>query len=307
MARIFNPIQLGSIELFCKTAELGSFVAAAQALSITPGAVSRSIGRLEERLGVRLFVRTTRRISLTDEGALYHAECQQALKQIAGVEREISGKQREPGGVLRVSAPTTYGHSRLVPMIARFCEAFPRVDVELELSNHNIDFVNDGFDVAIRRGEPPDSRLIARPLENARFGLYAAPAYLARRGAPVSTGELAHHDCIQFVLPSNGRPLPWQLRGEDGKNIDFLFSSRYRVQGDVLGCVTLARAGAGICQVYQFVAQEAVDRGELVEILETENGVSRPFSLLYPRNRHLSARVRAFVDFVLEEVGREIR
>lgn len=303
MTRTFNPIQLGSIELFCKTAELGSFVAAAQALSITPGAVSSSISRLEERLGVRLFVRTTRRISLTEEGVLYHTECQQALEQIANVEREITGKQREPSGLIRVSAPTTYGHSRLMLIVARFCEAFPRVEVEVELSNHNIDFVSDGFDVAIRRGNPPDSRLIARPLEEVRFGLYAAPAYLARRGSPASMGELAHHDCIQFILPSNGRPLPWQLRGGDGNNVDFLFSSRYRVQGDVLGCMTLARAGAGICQVYQFVAQGAVDRGELVEILPGASGSSRPFSLLYPSNRHVSARVRAFVDFVVKQVS----
>jgi DNA-binding transcriptional LysR family regulator len=303
MTRTFEPIQLGSIELFCKTAELGSFVAAAQALSITPGAVSRSIGRLEERLGVRLFTRTTRRISLTAEGALYHAECRQAIEQIAGAERAITGKQLEPSGVLRISAPTTYGHFRLVPLVARFCEAFPTVEVELDISNRNIDFVNDGFDLAIRRGDPPDSQLVARPLENVRLGLYAAPAYLARRGTPASVADLAQHDCIQFVLPSNGRPVPWRLRDADGGDLSFEFESRYRVHGDVLGCVNLARAGAGIFQIYQFIAQEAVVRGELVEILQSANGRSRPFSVLYPRNRHLSMRVRAFVDFVLDELA----
>lgn len=303
MTRTFNPVQLGSIELFCKTAELGSFAAAAQALSITPGAVSRSILRLEARLGVRLFTRTTRRISLTAEGALYHAECRQAIEQIASAERVISGKRREPGGVLRISAPTTYGHFRLMPIVVRFCEAFPRVHVELDISNRNIDFVNDGFDLAIRRGDPPDSTLVARSLENVRFGLYASPTYLSRRGVPTSITDLAQHDCIQFVLPSSGRPLPWQLTDADGHNIDLTFDSRYRVQSDVLGCVNLARAGAGICQVYQFVAQEALARGELVEIMERANGSARPFSLLYLRNRYQSARVRAFVDFMIQQVG----
>lgn len=302
MARTFESIHLGSIELFCKAAELGSFVATAEALGVTPAAVSRSIGRLEARLGVKLFVRTTRHVSLTADGTLYHAECQQAIEQISSAERAITGNQRDPSGVLRISAPTTYGHFRLMPLIARFCEAFPLVEVDLDISNRNIDFVNEGFDLAIRLGEPPDSQLIARPLENVRLGVYAAPAYLARRGTPMSVADLAEHDCIQFVLPSTGRPVPWLLRDVDGRDIDFAFRSRYRVRSDVLGCVNLARAGAGIFQIYEFVASEAVTRGELVEILQTAGGRSRSFSMLYPHNRHLSARVRAFVDFMLDAV-----
>jgi DNA-binding transcriptional LysR family regulator len=305
MTRTFDPIHLGSIELFCKAAELGSFAAAAEALGVTPAAVSRSISRLETRLGVRLFVRTTRRISLTVDGVLYHAECQQAIEQIANAERAIAGNQREPGGVLRISAPTTYAHYRLIPLIARFSDAFPMVEVDLDISNRNIDFVNEGFDLAIRHGEPPDSQLIARRLEDVRLGLYAAPAYLARRGTPASVADLAQHDCIEFVLPSNGRSVSWLLRDADGRDIDFPFRSRYRVRGDVLGCVNLTRAGVGIFQIYEFIAQEAAARGELVEILQSANGRSRPFSMLYPQNRHLSARVRAFVDFMLDAVARQ--
>ncbi|OXI78263.1 LysR family transcriptional regulator [Burkholderia sp. AU31652] len=305
MARTFDPIQLGSIELFCKAAELGSFAAAAEALGVTPAAVSRSIGRLEARLAVRLFVRTTRRVKLTADGELYHAECQRALEQIANAERAITDNQRDPSGLLRISAPTTYGHYRLIPLVARFCEAFPKVEVELDISNHNVNFVDEGFDVVIRRGDLPDSRLIARSLEVVRLGLYAAPAYLARRGTPTSLTDLTQHECIQFVLPSSGRPVSWRLRDADGQDVEFAFRGRHRVRGDLLGCVNLARAGMGICHIYEFVVEEAIARGELIEILPSTSGRSQPFSLLYPPNLHLPARVRAFIDFMADAVRRE--
>ncbi|MFN6996667.1 MAG: LysR family transcriptional regulator, partial [Aquincola tertiaricarbonis] len=135
MARSFDPVQLGSIELFCKAAELGSFTAAAEALGVTPAAVSRSIARLEQRLGVRLFVRTTRSIRLTEDGALYRAECQQALEQIAEAERAITGRQTTPTGLLRISVPTTYAHHRLLPLLPAFAQAYPGVALELNIGS----------------------------------------------------------------------------------------------------------------------------------------------------------------------------
>ena len=298
MARTFDPVQLGSIELFCKAAELGGFTAAAEALGLTPAAVSRSIGRLEARLGVRLFVRTTRSIRLTDDGELYRAQCQQALEQIAEAERALSGHQQVPSGVLRISAPTTYAHHRLMPLLPAFMESFPKVTVEINISNRNIDFVEDGHDLAIRHGTLPESRLIARKLEDAALGVFAAPAYLKRRGTPTTLAELKAHDCIQFVLPSTGRPMAWIFK-EKGADVDFSFSSRQRVHEDVLGCVNWARAGGGLFQTYDFIARDAVQRGELVEVLRRHRGRSRPFSILYPQNRHLSARVRAFVAYLV--------
>lgn len=298
MNRTFDPVQLGSIELFCKAAELGSFTAAAEALGLTPAAVSRSISRLESRLDVRLFVRTTRQIRLTDDGEVYRTQCQQALEQIADAERAITGNQQAPSGVLRISVPTTYAHYRLLALLPKFSEAFPMIDIELDISNRNIDFVEDGYDLAIRLGEPRDSRVIARKLEDATVGVFASPAYLKRHGTPKSLEDLRKHDCIQFVLPSTGRPVPWIFRDKSGNDIDFTFHGRQRVHGDVLGCINLARAGGGVCQSYHFIATEALARGELVEVLRSAGGRSRPFSILYPQNRHMSARVRAFVDFV---------
>jgi DNA-binding transcriptional LysR family regulator len=302
MTRVFDAMQLGSIELFCRSAELGSFTAAAAAVGVTPAAVSRSVGRLEARLGARLFVRTTRQIRLTDDGQLYYEHCQQALLQIAQASRIVAGQQAAPTGALRISAPTTYAHYRLFPILARFVAAYPKVQVEISVSNRNIDFVEEGFDLAIRLGTPQDSRLVARKLENATLGIFAAPDYLKRCNTPKNLADLKQHDCIQFVLPSTGRPLPWLFR-EGGKDVERTLSGSVTVYDDALGCLNLARAGGGLVQIYHFIAHDAVQRGELVEVVKRCGGRTRPFSVLYPQNRHMSTRVRAFVDFLVLEVA----
>jgi DNA-binding transcriptional LysR family regulator len=300
--RVFDPVQLGSIELFCKAAELGSFTSAAEALGLTPASVSRSISRLESRLGVRLFARTTRRIRLTTEGEIYHQQCQQALEQIAEAERVITGNQRVPSGRLRISVGTPYGHYRLLPLLPRFRAAYPQIDIDLSIANRVVDFVEEEFDLAIRLGIPNDSQLIAHTLEDATLGVFASAAYLNQRGTPQSVSDLSDHECIQFVLPRTGRAMPWIFKGPDGKDIDFHFRSPLRVHDDVLGCVNWAIAGGGLFQTYHFIAQAAVRRGELIEVLKPASGRTRRFSVLYPQNRHLSARVKAFVDFLLNAV-----
>lgn len=302
MSRVFDPVQLGSIEMFCKAAELEGFTAAAEALGVTPAAVSRSVGRLEERLGLRLFTRSTRQIRLSEDGRAYYEQCRQALTQIEEAERAITGNQAVPSGLLRISVPTTYGHYRVMPLLPAFTARFPKVTVEINLSNRNVDFVDEGYDLAIRLGEPKDSRLVARKLEDATLGLFASPTYLKRRGLPHSFEELKRHDCIQFVLPSTGRGMPWILR-EGKRDIDFSFESQVRVHEDVLGCVSYARAGGGIFQIYHFIAEQHVAAGELVEVMQTMAGRTRPFSILYPQNRHLSAKVRAFADFLIDSIS----
>lgn len=302
MSRVFDPVQLGSIEMFCKAAELEGFTAAAEALGVTPAAVSRSVGRLEERLGLRLFTRSTRQIRLSEDGRAYYEQCRQALAQIEEAERAITGSQAVPSGLLRISVPTTYGHYRVMPLLPAFTAQFPKVTVEINLSNRNVDFVDEAYDLAIRLGEPKDSRLVARKLEDATLGLFASPTYLKRRGLPRSFEELKRHDCIQFVLPSTGRGMPWILR-EGKRDIDFSFESQVRVHEDVLGCVSYARAGGGIFQIYHFIAEQHVAAGELVEVMQTMAGRTRPFSILYPQNRHLSAKVRAFADFLIASIS----
>jgi DNA-binding transcriptional LysR family regulator len=298
----FATTQISTLILFCRAVELGSFTAAAEAMGLTPAAVSRAIARLEERLQVKLFRRTTRRIATTDDGRLYYEQCKQALTQIQDAERVLGGAQVAPRGLLRISAPTTYAHYRLLPLVAAYSQQYAEVEIEMNISNRNIDFVEEGYDVAVRLGTLADSRLVARKLEDAALGLFASPAYLKRHAAPQSLDDLAQHRCIPFVLPSTGRMLPW-LFTQAGQELERTVSPAIRVSDDVLGCVTLALNGAGITQSYRFIVDHMVADGRLVEVLPQYAGRSRPFSILYPRNRHMSARVRSFVDFAVAQVS----
>ncbi len=302
MTRNFEEMQLGSIELFCQAAELSSFTAAANVTGVTPAAVSRSIARLEERLGVRLFVRTTRQIRLTDGGQRYYEQCRQALLQLMEAEREVTGAQAAPAGPLRISVPTPYGHYRLLPLLPQFRQLYPDVTLQVHVSNRNIDFADESYDMVIRGRTPPDSSLIARKLEDAELVLVAAPSYLKRAGAPASLDALEHHDCIQFDLPSTGRKIPWPFL-VDGKQVDMVTSGGYTCAEDVLAIVTLARNGAGIVQTYRFIVERDLAEGRLVELLPQHGGTSRPFILLYPHARHLSLRVRTFVDFLTAKLS----
>ena len=303
MQRQFDDVMLGSIELFCLAAELGSFTAAGLAAGVTPAAVSRSIGRLEERLGSRLFVRTTRSIRLTEGGRGYYEQCRQALTQLVEAERTLTGQQQEPTGTLRISLPTTYGHHRILPLLPEFRRRFPKVQVDVHLGNRNIDFVAEGYDLAIRVRAQPDSTLIARPLEDAGLVVVATPEYLARAGTPQTLDDLARHDCIQFELPSSGRRITW-LFSEGGAEREILTEGGYVCSDDVLGGVTLAKHGAGLFQTYRFIVERELAEGSLVEVLQPFAGRSRPFTLLYPHGRHMPLRLRAFVDFIMEQQRR---
>jgi len=299
MKRHFEDLQLGSIELFCLAAEASSFTAAAQVAGVTPAAVSRSISRLEERLGSRLFVRTTRSIRLTDGGRTFFEQCRQALTQLVEAQQEMMGAQSVPSGLLRISIPTTYGHHRILPLLPKFRALYPQVTVDIHISNRNIDFVAEGYDLAIRVRAQPDSTLIARLLEDAKLVVVATPAYLKRAGTPQTLDDLPDHECIQYELPSNGRRISWLFQ-VDGKEREFAGEAGYSCSDDVLGGVTLAKHGAGLFQTYKFIVEEELANGSLVEVLQPYGGRSRPFTLLYPHGRYVPHRVRAFVDFLLE-------
>jgi len=299
MKRHFEDLQLGSIELFCLAAEASSFTAAAQVAGVTPAAVSRSISRLEERLGSRLFVRTTRSIRLTDGGRTFFEQCRQALTQLVEAQQEMMGAQSVPSGLLRISIPTTYGHHRILPLLPKFRALYPQVTVDIHISNRNIDFVAEGYDLAIRVRAQPDSTLIARLLEDAKLVVVATPAYLKRAGTPQTLEDLPAHECIQYELPSNGLRISWLFQ-VDGKEREFAGEAGYSCSDDVLGGVTLAKHGAGLFQTYKFIVEEELANGSLVEVLQPYGGRSRPFTLLYPHGRFVPHRVRAFVDFLLE-------
>ncbi|MCW5661547.1 MAG: LysR family transcriptional regulator [Burkholderiaceae bacterium] len=303
MTRHFDDISLGSLELFCLTGDLLSFTAAANAAGLTPPAVSRTVARLEARLGAQLFVRTTRKLRLTDAGRAYHEQCKLALTQLVDAERELSGEQGTPSGTVRVSLPTPYGHFRVLPLLGAFRARYPKIDLELHLSNRNVDFAAENFDFAIRGRTPPDSGLVARKLEDAALVVVASPQYLRRRGTPRSVAALAGHDCIHFTLPSTGQIVPWVLR-DGGTEVEHTGRGAMRCLDDILAPVTLARAGAGIVQTYRFIVERELTEGALKEILIPHAGASRPFSLLFPASRHMPQRVRVLIDFLIEQLGR---
>lgn len=299
MTIAFADMQLASLELFCAAAERGSFTAAAKALGVTPAAVSRSVARLEARLGARLFVRTTRSLRLTDAGEAYAERCKRALHDLAEAERELGGRHRGLTGRVRLSAPTTYGHHRLLPRLPLFRARHPQVRIEVQLSNHNVALVEEDFDLAIRVRAQHDSSIVVRKLEDAELVLVAAPAYLSRAGTPRTVDDLSHHECIQFELPSSGRRIAWPLY-VDGRELQIETRGSVVCVDDVLGGVTLARAGGGIFQAYRYVVEGELASGQLVEVLPATRGASRPINLLYPHSRGMPMRVKAFIDFLLE-------
>lgn len=296
MSRRFD--HLGDVEAFVTVAERGSMTEGAVVLSTTPSVLSRAITRLETRLGVQLMRRTTRRLGLTDAGRAYFEQARAAFSLFDDAERTIQGKDGELlTGNVRLSVPTTYGHYRLPAMLSGFANAYPGVQIELSITNRNVDLVAEGYDLAIRLGPLPDSGLVARKLEDAPLRLVAAPSYLERAGTPQSIESLADHQCLPFVMPSTGRCAPWLFHA-DGRDIEWTPPGRVRVFDDVLGVISLAESGLGICQTYEFIVRDRIERGSLVEVLQPARGRTRPFLVIFAPHRRLSAATRALIDYL---------
>ncbi len=302
MSRQPEGLPLSGVELFCLVAQHQGFTAAARASGLTTAAVSRAVNRLENQLGVRLLARTTRTVRLTDTGQRYYAQCADAIALLAEAAREAAGQQVLPSGLVRLSLPTSYGHFRVMPMLAEFAGRYPEIELDLHITNRNVQFEEEGFDLAIRARVPPDSGLIARKLEDAPLVVVASPDYLRRHGTPKHPDDLAAHACIQFILPSTGLTVPW-LFTENGRIVERATRGRFRCAEDIQGPLTLACAGMGLAQTYRFMAEAALGSSELVEVLADYAGASRPFSMLYPGNRHVPVRVRVLIDFLVERAG----
>jgi DNA-binding transcriptional LysR family regulator len=205
--------------------------------------------------------------------------------------------------LLRISVPTTLGHHGVLGLLPGFRRLYPQVRVEVQLSNRNVDFTADGFDLAVRARVQPDSGLVARKLMDAPLVVVATPGYLAQAGQPATLDELAHHECIQFVLPSTGQRVPWAFC-QDGQDVELTTDGGCTCSEDLLGVVTLARAGCGAgCRPTDSSCREDLARGTLVELLQAYAGRSRPFSLIYPANRHMPLKVRVFIDYLLAALG----
>ena len=289
--------RLPEIKAFCLTYELGNFTSAARALGVTPQAASRAVAKLERRLGVALFRRNTRHVEATESGRTYYEACKHALDTLDGAEARLLGQHDEPVGDVRVSVPTTYGHHRFIALMPEFRRRYARVNVDVEISNHNVDFVREGFDVAIRMGELHDASFVARRLGDFPLGVFASPEYLRQHGAPSSPEDVADHACGVFSMPRTGRPLPWTF---DPGPEALLPPAALRVRHDILGLIGFAVAGGGLIQLYHFLIERELEQGQLVQVLRDYAGRSRPFSLIYPREAAERPAVRALVDFIVE-------
>lgn len=287
---------LPNLLTFCAAFELGSFSKAARQLGVTPQAASRSVVRLEETLGVTLFRRTTRTVTPTDAARAYYRTAKQALDLLQNAETTVARRDGAHVGVVRVSAPTSFGHYRLLPSLAAFRERYPAIELELHVGNRNVDFTREGYDLAIRMGTIREKGLIARKLGDFPLGTYGSPSYLARRASPRTPAQLEDHECIAFIMPSTGRVLPWTFVPEPRT---FTPRATVRCSEDVLALVTLARAGLGLIQIYDFLVEKDIERGLLVEVLRDYRGASRPFSLVYPAAPRRSPAARALIEYLI--------
>jgi len=288
---------LSNVSVLAAVVEGGSFARAADALGLTPSGVSRAMARLEARIGVRLLDRTTRSLSLTDEGRLLYANINPLVLGIEEAVTHAAGSSGAVRGRLRVNTDAFTSRLLLSPHIGRFLDLYPELSLELIARDQLGDLVAEGFDIAVRFGDPPSSSLVARKLMDTRSVTVATPAYLKRHGRPAKPADLANHVCIQVRSPVTGQPLPWEfLRGR--KSIQVPTSGRLLLSepGTILGTCL---AGVGVAQIKALGIQQLLDDGELIDLFPDWPDKRFPLYALYP-SRHLpAAKVRAFIEFVL--------
>ena len=289
--------QLQGLLALIEIAAAGSFAGAARRLGLTPAAVSKSLARLEEQLGVRLVQRSTRTARVTDEGTRFIAKARDALRLLDDAVTEVSQAAREPAGVVRISMGVAFGRLWVLPALPALAERFPQLTIEVELDNTPVDLVAGGIDIAIRGGSVPDAGFVARRVCKLPLVLVASPAYLARAGVPASHAELTQHRCIQLRF-ADGFPAPWTFR-VNGRRVAVTPHAAL-VGTDSDAVVELALAGGGIAQCGLYQALPALQAGRLKAVLaDTHDAGTREFVLVYPHRQFLAPRVRVVVDALL--------
>jgi DNA-binding transcriptional LysR family regulator len=283
---------LDAISVFVKVVQAGSFTAAARALRMPNTTVSAKVASLERALGVTLLQRTTRKLSVTQAGEAYFRRCVRGLEEIEAAESEITHALTEPQGTLKVTAPVDIGHTLLPPLVQTYLRKYPKTSVELLVTNRVVDLVGEGVDVAIRAGELEDSTLIARKFVSARMDFFASPAYLKRMPAPKDPKELAEHAFLRF----SEHPDLLTLHALEGKaSVDVRLQGRVSVD-DLETLKILAVRGEGIAAFPRFLAEDEIRKGKLVPVLPKWCGAMGHFSLVYPAQKFVSAKVQAFLD-----------
>jgi len=291
-------LDLRALSIFARVAERKSFVRAARDLGITQSGVSNAIGRLEEQLGVRLLARTTRSVGLTEDGAALFERSRQILADLDEAEQVLTRARLTPSGRLRVDMPVCFGRLRVVPLLGAFRARYPQIELVASSTDRYVDLVEEGVDVGFRLGALADSSLIARRLTASRFRLVAAPAYFAKHGPPRSLDDIARHDCLVFVPRETRRPRDWRFL-RNGAAVSITPSGAMSFS-DAGALAAAAIAGYGLAQMRDYYTDTAIAAGELVPVLEKLKPEPDPISLVYPQARHLSPKVRVFIDFMLD-------
>ncbi len=284
---------------FIRVVESRSFTAAAERLSLSKSVVSRRLTELENRLGTRLLNRTTRSLSLTPAGQTYFERARAILADVEEAEQAVAELGRDPRGLLRVNAPMSFGILHLAPAVADFMRRYPNVELDLELTDRFVDLVEEGWDIAVRIGRLQDSSLIARRLAPSRLVTVASPDYLARMGTPERPEDLTRHECLLYTTPSNPSVWPFRI---DGEVRSVRVQGRMRVNnGDAI--LEAVRAGLGLAVLPTFMIHGDLRSGRLVTVLEAFEATDFAIHAVWPHHRHLSPKVRAFVDFLAERFG----
>jgi DNA-binding transcriptional LysR family regulator len=287
--------RLDELQVFLAILDAGGMAAAARKLKRSPPVVTRVLANLEQRLGARLFERSTRRLTPTEAGIRFSA---QARLVLAGYESALEAHSHAPlRGMLRIAAPVVFGRNHVTPMVMRFLDRYRDITADLVLADRNADLIDEGIDAAFRIGPLPDSTMVARKLGQVTRIVVASPAYLKRKGRPLKPAELAGHD---IILGTTIRPLPeWRFRSK-GKETTVRFAPRLQLS-DVEAMINSARAGFGIARVLSYQVARDLKQGKLVRLLEGFEPAPSPVHLVMPSARHLSPRLRAFVDFTVED------
>lgn len=288
---------LTGMDLFVRAVDTGSFSETARAMNLTPSAVSKQIARLEDRLGARLFNRTTRRLAPTEEGRAYYERCRQILADIEEAEAAVSQLNATPRGVLRVNMPLVFGRRHVVPAFGEFLRLYPDVHLDVTMTDQFVDPIAEGVDMLIRVGELKDSSLIARKLAGARRVVAAAPSYWEAHGRPAQPSDLAGHNCLTYTYLASGND--WRMTGPDGQEHVVAVSGNLAANnGEAL--LEAALDGLGIVLLPTWMCGPELQAGQLEEVLSDYTLSEPSVHAIYPPGRHLSAKVRAFVDFLVD-------
>ena len=293
-----NPVE--DMRVFREVLDAGSFTAAADRLDTSKQLVSRRIQALEERLGVRLLNRTTRRLSPTPLGLAYLERAREILQAVDEAEDAIGQQSSRPHGRLRVSAPMSFGTLHLAPRMPAFLAAYPEVELAMDLNDRMVDLVGEGYDLAVRIGPLADSSLMARRIGTVHLLTCASPAYLTAAGTPATPADLAGHRCLIY---GHGRTGTWQYAGPAGKRPATVTVSGPLCSNNGEMLREVALGGRGLIQLPDFLVDDVVATGQLIRVLDDHAPPPFPLSAVYPRHRQTSPLVRAFIDFLAASIG----